>query len=762
MIKSSRSRSVVWVLCVASACAWAASEETPKFVPRFESVDARNLLQNASFECGDYLWTSCGKPTGWGGELSGLYGTVESDGAWDGRHCLRIELGPKMTPHTYFDVWPPAHVVQHAPLAANIGWMPVPRGQVVTLSAYLRSSAPGVKARFLLRFAGNALESVQEAASEVVLTEEWKRYSFSQTALGDDVCIAVGPDLTSTPELSANVWIDAVQLEVGPEPTGFEMREAVEVGFSTQRYGNVFESGSPVTLTVFGNNRVTQEASIALKMEWEDYFGAALEPVSMTLRVPASDETSVPWTLPVPGKGHYRARLSWSANGRDHVRPIKFAVIEPYKHDDSPFGLNHPATTVRQSELLSRGGLRWVRNWSVNWDWVEPKQGEISWQACDTQLQYIAGIPMKSLVVFPNPSANWASSAPSSVEKTLWYRMAYAPVEPQGLFDFIGAAVNRYRSTCHYWEFLNEALWVPDFCLPQKGGYTVKDYIELLKGASKAIRANDPEGKVIGGLAIEPEMPLGDEFIAAGGLAYCDILNLHPYGRMIPPEDFIANMERIQGVMDAHGGRKPIWATETSYYAVDDKPWLPWIAPPNHFSAGLLQANERVCADYVVRHAVIMLSHGVEKIFYHEPIEGMVNGGTRDIENPFLAEEGVPKKTYAALSALANFLGPAPRYVCPVVFPAEVMKDHPAPIGYVFQSDATAVAVVWAPGQNLPLDLTTIAPEVAMYDVMGNPAGKKIVLGESPAYLVSTSLPAGELAEKWYHAAGPAATQVNP
>ncbi|MBI5091749.1 MAG: hypothetical protein HZB26_04810 [Candidatus Hydrogenedentes bacterium] len=729
----------------------------PRFQPRVDVVAAKNLVRNASFECGDDHWSSLGAPTGWGGDLSGLYGRVQSDDAADGRSCLVIELGPRKTPETCFDVWPPKRVVQHAPLTAEIGWMTVPRGQPITLSAYLKSSVPDTKARFLFRYASNALGAVQQSAEERVVSTEWKRYSVTQTALDEDVCIAIGPDMTAMPKTDVVFRIDAVQLEAGSAATPFETREPLELGFSTSRYGNVFEAGQPATIRVYAHNRGGNAADVSLKLEWEDFFGAALEPRSFSIHVPAAGQTEQDWTLPAHGKGHYRARILWSAGGIEHSYPLKFAVVESYKHDDSPFGLNHPATTTRQLELLSRAGLRWVRNWSVNWQWVESTPGNVSWETQDAQFDFMVPTGLKNLIVFPNPSTNWDSSAPEAVSNPMWGRMAYAPKDPQLLCGFIGAAVRRYKDKCRYWEFLNEPLWVPDFCLPASAGYNVSDYISLLEGASKAIREADPDGRIIAGLSIEPRMPLGDEFITAGGLRLCDILNLHPYGSLTVPEEFIKDMERVQAAMDAHGGRKPIWATETGYYAVDDKPWQPWAVPKGHFSAALLLPNERVAAEYVVRHAIILLAHGVEKLFYHEPIHGAVNNGAMDIENPFLAEEGVPKKTYVALSALANLLGPAPRYECEATFPAVVSNTGARPIGYVFQCGAKAVAIVWSPGTNVPLDGVALPPAVTACNIVGNELPGKLALGDSPIFLTSDSLTAGELAKGWHiGAAAPA------
>src|SRR5690606_28001182 len=127
------------------------------------------------------------------------------------------------------------------------------------------------------------------------------------------------------------------------------------------------------------------------------------------VEVPANGRVAVPWSLSVTDKGIYRANFTWTANGQEHEYFTRLALIKPYAHDDSVFGINHPATTVEQHHLLSKGGLRWVRQWSVNWEWVEPVEGNVSWAIPDEQIQFLEDSGMKTLVVFPNPSTNWAS-----------------------------------------------------------------------------------------------------------------------------------------------------------------------------------------------------------------------------------------------------------------------------------------------------------------------------------------------------------------
>jgi len=87
------------------------------------------------FELGTDHWSSLGRITGWGGDLSGLFGAIQAGEAWHGEHCLRLALGPGLTPVTQYDGWPPDRQVQHSPRVAHLGWARVKKGATYTLSA---------------------------------------------------------------------------------------------------------------------------------------------------------------------------------------------------------------------------------------------------------------------------------------------------------------------------------------------------------------------------------------------------------------------------------------------------------------------------------------------------------------------------------------------------------------------------------------------------------------------------------------------------
>ena len=700
----------------------------PRWNPPIPSIGSKNLVPNSSFELGTDGWSSLGKATAGGGDLCGLYGEVQRGDAFDGAHCLRIELRPTMTTVTHSDYTLSASktVIQSAPLAANLGWMGVSVDRTYTLSAYMRADRDEIPADLVFRFGGevNSGSGIDTHSKRVTLTRDWVRYSFSMVAYRPDVFVAVGPNLNAMPDALATVWIDAIQLEASlvdvaigdlpvtaagnpaqldPVPTVYTGREPVEIGIDSEHYGNLFDVADPVGLTVSGSNSTTAGASVEVQAQLEDYFGDRWPVPSAVLTVPGKGLATTFLRLNVPGTGHYRVHVSWEVEGVAHTRTIKMAVVDTYPWDDSPFGLNHAPTTAAACEQLQKAGITWVRDWSMKWESIEPSEGTYDFTEVDRQVNRILDVGLHLLPLLPpQPSTRWASEAPASDLRPV-ERTAFAPAADHRpkLNNFIATSVERYKDRVAHWEFLNEPLWVPWYCLPTSGGYTVDSYIDLLQGAAAAMKTADPTCQVIGGLSIMAHSTLGDEFMRKGGLDYVDIYNLHPYPEDDGPESFIPWMERILDVMDAEGGRKPIWATELSYWATDDKPWTPWAPPnPEHWSANRQQTNEREAADYTVRLAVILLAHGVEKVFWHSGLEGAVNNGSMDLENPLLDPEAIPQKQFAAQAALSRLLGPTPKFASPFQKPKIVSGHSTSGVhGYAFEVQRGAALVVWAPGE---------------------------------------------------------------
>jgi len=732
------------------------------------------MLPNSSFECGICGWSSIGRMTGWGGDLCGLYGEIQAGGAWHGEHCLRVELGPGKTPVTYFAVYPAARVVQSRPLAGNVGWLRVEVGQKYTLSVSMRADREGVAARLAFYLGGDPalFPEMIERSQEVVLSKEWQRYSFTVTAERPDLFAAVGPDLSAEPEESATVWIDAVQVERGADAGEFVLREAVELGFDSGRFGNLFSATETAALQLYGFNDSAEEAAITVRAELTDYFDVRLPDSSTTVRIPAHQNIKIDIPLGVTGTGFYRVKLFWESGKSQHFEETTLAVTPRYEGQDSPFGINHAMTTVELCWSLQRAGVVWARDWSLDWNQVERQEGNISFAGSDAQIDRVLeyGMSVTSLLP-PFASALWASSAPADVEQHLpanfaepldFVKMGYAPKDPQKLYDFIYQTAAHYRSRVKVWEFYNEPIHTI-YSLPSANtklpgaNYTVADYVELLKGACRAMKSADPGCRVMGGISVgslEAIVASTRELVVLGGLEALDIYAVHPYGHLASrPEEFAPFFAKMNEVLvDKNGKGISLWATEFGYYGADAKPLMPWIAPRNYFSANVLRKSEKEAADYSVRAAVIMLAHRVEKIFYHQGVEAQLNNNCMTLECPFFGPLGTPRKVYVAQAVLADLLGPAPRFAGTLKKPETPGETLTGEVyGYAFQGGQKAVLVAWAPEINqnrwaLELPGKSDTRPLHVFDLAGKELpNDKIRLGESPVYVVSREQNAQDL-----------------
>ena len=745
-----------------------------KFVDSIATIGSKNLVPNAGFECGTSNWSSLGKPTGWIGGLSGLYGKLNKDQAFEGKRSISIDLGPGETPATSFDFFKVNYILQSSPLVANEGWIEVEPGKDYTLSAYMKADKENIPVKLLMRFGepgkGHATDSnyktqghqgIKERAA--VLSTNWQRFSFTTKAQNKYVFVAVGPDMTSREDENVSVGIDAIQLEEGDAATAFTYREPVEVGIETDKYGNVFDTKNDAALIVNISNNSLAISKIPVTLTIEDYFGATVYRNDKEFVTQGEKKLSYNWPLDLE-KGFYWLKASWTANGNTYSKTLRAAIIATYKQKDSVFGVNHAPGTDRSCVQLCKAGINWAREWAMNWQHIEPEPGKFDFKQVNLHVDRVLGNDMQMVQQLPPfPSSEWASSAPDEFTElfpgfaNLYGRMAFPPNDVKAFSNFVKTVVSHYKDKIKIWEYLNEPFYTThslpdveqlDAATPfmPNANYKVEDYVSLLQVMHSSIKQVDPDAVVIGGLSARPDL-LAKEFFKAGGLDHVDIFNLHIYPGLRKPEGYIYQMRHLLEHMKTYAQKmKPIWVTEYAYFGTDTLPWAPYVVGPGPWAANRL-LSEKTCSDYSVRYAVIMLAHGVEKIFYHNGagVSSEINSPLGNMESWMLDYAGRPRKLFAAQTTLSNMLGPKPKYVCP--FKTLTKGIY----GYVFKCDKGNVLIIWAPrSEDDTSQMFAELPksEVDAFTIVGNPIkSNRIKLSDSPIYLTSKSLSAVELAE---------------
>ncbi len=383
-----------------------------QFHPAIATQDVKNLLPNSSFECGSGQWGSYSpRIATWAGNLNQQLGVIDMATAWHGRQSLRIDIDKSAAPVFHWDYFSPAVDPIHTILCANHGWIPVQRGKTYTVSAYLKASQSDVPAQWLVHHAqhGNSSKSIAVDA-------DWRRYSHTFRANTDFIWIGVGLDLTESSLQSARLWIDALQLETGKEATQYAPRAAVESTLATAAVGNIFTQPDvglsfDIDFCSFGSSNSGNRGSRASgKITIRDFFDRQV--YAHDVSVPLSDGANrrVHMERVLAGQpGFYR--VSWTPS--DHRAPfqqsVRCALITPYDHQDSPFGMNHAYPWDFMLNLSRQAGLTWMRDWSAKWFTVEPEQGRWDFSKVDSQIDRVCDAGLNSLVLLPSPSASWCS-----------------------------------------------------------------------------------------------------------------------------------------------------------------------------------------------------------------------------------------------------------------------------------------------------------------------------------------------------------------
>jgi hypothetical protein len=670
---------------------------------------AINLVPNSSFECGTAGWGSLMDLHPWGESLNRLIGEADQGDAVDAKSSFRVRLDRATVPVYMWDYFQPYELPVTAPRTMNRGWISVEPRRPYVLSAYLRSDVAGAKAVLEVQEAGRGNQRQQ-----VTLATDWRRYTFAFTPSAEQVFVGAGLDLDASGLDRATLWMDAVQLERGSEPTDYAPRAPAELGVECPAQGHLFWPGDRPDITLTGTG-----GAATVHLTVTDFRDDQVA----TLVVRFGDEVTSA-RLDLRAKGFYRVAVT--ADGAEVVpaQPLRLAIVDDYVGRDSAFGMNHAYPWRELLDLSQRIGLTWMRDWTLKWQHVEPEKGRFDFAAGDVQIDRVRAAQLNVIGLLPFPSSNWASTGPGGPDGGSEDRrlMAFMPRDLGDAANYVRETVAHFRGRVSVWEILNEPIYT-DYALPRRDGYTVEDYVSYLRTAYRAAKEAQPDCLVIGGIAGPPAL-LTTEFIDAGGLDYVDALNLHQYPGGMPPEGMDADLAALAAKLRDIGRPVPIWFTEGAYYADDDPPRDPydgWAQPVE---------SERVCAVWQVKMDAMLLAYGVEKIIYHSGTPGRLNHD--ELSGIFFEWNGAPRKMVATQAAIASVIGPGP-----LKGRGRISSPEDTYCYAVDASDHT-VAVVWLDeGAGRKGAAVSLDGEAAALDVLGNRLeGDAMTIGSEPVYLV--------------------------
>jgi hypothetical protein len=235
--------------------------------------------------------------------------------------------------------------------------------------------------------------------------------------------------------------------------------------------------------------------------------------------------------------------------------------------DDAFFG--DSSYRADQFAAEARAGVATVRQ-PIDWWRVETSPGKFDFSAYDTFVEDAARAGLQVLPILAGPPSFHSSRPADSPSRAM-----FPPNSNAAYATFVRAAVRRYGANGSFWSshpdlpFVPMRSWqiwnepnIPNFW---RSGVNAKQYVDLLRAGSAAVRSVDPHDEVVA--AGLPNSQLGvpflsylDQMYRAGAKGLFNTLAIHPYSRTVQGLLDLAEQARI--VMNKWHDRSHLWITE--------------------------------------------------------------------------------------------------------------------------------------------------------------------------------------------------------
>lgn len=384
--------------------------------------------------------------------------------------------------------------------------------------------------------------------------------------------------------------------------------------------------------------------------------------------------------------------------------------------------------------LADHVGLAW-RFGYINWFWTEPEKpdrstGVAPWAQKD--LERKPELPYRFHIL------PFMGNLQAGVPK--WARREGPEAPPFANWDdYLAVVRDCVRVEKHLYPHMKPRLyggaWEVNLNMPpyvsNPPEFTPKQVVELFRRTREVVKAEDPDGLVLGPCPSVLDLEWFERVFKAGVLDYCDGIETHGYlsGVYRPEEnDFPGKLKRLNELLRKYKGRTlPIYVTEAGM--------------PGIVGAEIVHRSQ---AERMVRTAIILKGEGVRVYlpFYGIDYDRQGYWGfffNLDVDppaGPWHSKRVTPKPLVNAMAACVQALEGA----TPV---KRITTLGDGIWAYQFSREGKTIVAVWTPGEPQTVSVPVGKAAVEVTDVMGHArkmaatGGKvRVEVSQAPLYLV--------------------------
>lgn len=538
---------------------------------------------------------------------------------------------------------------------------------------------------------------------------------------GDGKVYSATSVLTMT-SLGTIHWICGNRVYIGRMKVTAEYINPIKTAIGSDKTGNIFFEGEPVSLTYSITNKPTSDKNIEYIYVVKASDGGIAKSGSRTVIAPKSSVVTESINLSGLKYGLYTIECTAKETGKDdtYTSETRFSYVKPSGKINSRAGVNTVFNTNNPDchkvmPLINAAGFGGARN-DISWTSVEAAEGEY---AIRTALQDFI---TKANELDVDVLAIGGGNNPLYTENEGGYPSVSDTAAMAALKEYYRQMASMLSDKVEYFEVINE----PNHKM------TADDYTVYLKNAYEGIKAGNHAAKVIGVVSGPEDTSFFEAVFRSGGGEYMDIVSCHPYYYNASPDtnehSWIGKIKNIKTLMAKYGVSKPIWLTEVNLYQTGTY-------DPAAYT-------DEKYAEYLTRAFIINeAENAADKVYLYN----FKNDGTdtEEQEHNFgIVEAGMgnsglryaAKPGYLAMSNYNAMMTNA-KYV-------SVLSDTDAERVYRFKAeDGADLYAAWSNTGSGTLEIS--AAKAVLYDMYGNEtvmtadsSGKiSVALGEKTVYL---------------------------
>lgn len=498
-------------------------------------IGSENFIPNSSFEVGSL-------ERRWAGRWEKNFG-------WHGNACAKIP--PPDSNEKY---------VRQDFRGISSAYFVVPEpNQPYVVSVYLKSTGK-IKAGIRISKNSKENENLTVAQKIVSVDKNWKRYSLKINSLppsyGNTYSVYIFKLNDRVPE---TLYVDAVQMEKGIEPTPYKPKEDVCFGLITEKPRNIFSPEEKVKINILAYNSEKEEKIKKLEFIVKNYWNKEVFSKNISLKVPPENTIIFPLKFNLKEIGSFRAEL-YEKNGLIQDELI-FSILPeiPLKERDLGYAYGAKPDDPEWSVIPRFIGLRYGGRWvgGASWNVVQPDgPDDWHWEIMDRIVADAEKGKIKLVDVYLGTGMDWKTRKP--LPRWAFEKKDKKRPHPYG-FDlddwerYVYQVVKRYKGRVNSWGIWNE----PYFDKPEA-------YLELMKVTYSVIKKANPEAEVCGVDSTPNTISWTEKFLKMGGIKYIDVFTSHAYEA--EGGYFTESLRRLFKWASYDGKKRPVYNTETQTY----------------------------------------------------------------------------------------------------------------------------------------------------------------------------------------------------